>query len=326
MAINDGEIVAILGDKESGKTTLLKTIGNCFDFDGDVLLNGKSIKGQEEDVIFVFDDLALFDNKTFYYNLAYPLVIRGFDKTTIDNKVQKVAEMFGIVACLKDKVKNSSELDKRRLAISRIFLRDAKLVLIDEISLGLSSDESKILWDEIMPKLVDLSKQGVTIIYSTEQKEEAISISNRIAVLNYGDLKDFGTYEEIVANPKNIWAIEKLVNNYHFEKAQIVSNNESTELLFDNTYALNINFLKGKIINEYLNAIVYVGWKQTEYLDDGDRKQKVLYSVKTNCGYVNYTENEFKVFTKNKKDFVSTLPQIEKVKLFDYNNENNILL
>jgi len=325
MQINSSEIISVLGEAGSGKTTLLKMMSACTDYDGQILLDGQEIKTKTNDIIMVFDDLALFENKTYYFNLAYPLLIRGYSKEEIDFRVNKVATKLGIVACLKDKVKKSNLLDIKRLGIARIFLRDAKLILIDDITAGLDKQQAKLLWDEIMPYLVEKSNEGVTIVYSTTDSYEAKSISDRIAVIHYGELKQFDTYDNIIEKPNNIWSIEKLANDYHFEKATLRYENDKLNIVFEENYAVDASIVKNKIYNGYIDKNIYVGWKTADYLLDSDRKEKVLFSIKGNHGYYLKTETNKLVYSKEKREIVGTLPMIEKVSLFDYENENNII-
>lgn len=164
MTIKNGEIVALLGDDGSGKTTFLKVVAGVTDFEGEIFFDGEPLAKKPDDVVMVFDDLALFANRSCYYNLAYSLKIRGVEKDVIDEKVKACADRVGITASLYSRVRKLSLIDKKRLAIARLFLRDCKVVLIDDITKGLDKDEAAVLWQEVAPALQDFAKEGKCVI------------------------------------------------------------------------------------------------------------------------------------------------------------------
>lgn len=218
MTINDGEIVALLGDELSGKTTFLKVVAGVTDSEGKVLFDGEPLAKKPDDVIMIFDDLALFANRSCYYNLAYPLKIRGANKDEIDKRVKAAAEKVGITASLYFKARKLDSIDKKRLAIARLFLRDFKVALVDDITRGLKKEDAKTLWQEVAPALQDFAKEGKIVIFATRDKDEAISIADRIVVTHYRQIKQIGTLEQILQNPSNIWAAQAFDEDYAFEK------------------------------------------------------------------------------------------------------------
>ena len=123
LEVKDGEIVSVLGDEQSGKTTLLKVVAGVTDCEGQVLIDGSPIAKKPDDVIMVFDDLAIFDSRSCYYNLAYPLKIRGLDKAAIDVKVKECAKRVGITAILYERAGKASLIDRKRLALARLFAK-----------------------------------------------------------------------------------------------------------------------------------------------------------------------------------------------------------
>lgn len=170
LEVKDGEIVSVLGDEQSGKTTLLKVVAGVTDCEGQVLIDGSPIAKKPDDVIMVFDDLAIFDNRSCYYNLAYPLKIRGLDKAAIDVKVKECAKRAGITAILYERAGKASLIDRKRLALARLFLRDCKAVLVDDITRGLDKEEAATLWSEVAPVLVEKAREGKSVILPREIK------------------------------------------------------------------------------------------------------------------------------------------------------------
>ena len=325
MEINDGEIIAVLGDEGSGKTTFIKVVSAVEDFEGSITLDGKPMTQKTNDTIVLFDDLAIFGNHDFYCNLAFPLVIRGVDKQEIQKRVYYAAEKLGIVACLKDKVKKASLIDKKRLAIARLLIREAKAIFVDDITSGLSEVEAKIILRQIQPILVDFAKRGASVVFSTTSIEEARSIADRIVVLHYGEVKQIGTYDEIYFNPQNVWAGEAVDEYFVFEEAKLENSNGKLTIAFeDGKYELDANRFNGKIIDDFVGKEIYVGWHGEDYLLDGDRVEPVKYSVRLANGYLNITESGKRIINAGKLDTVCTLPDMKKAFLFDKQNENSI--
>lgn len=324
MKIKDGEIIALLGGEQSGKTTLLKVLAGVTECEGEVLFDGEKLEKKPDDVIMVFDDLAIFENRSCYYNLAYPLKIRGYGKQEIDDRVKKCADKLGIVACLYDRAKKTSLIDKKRLAIARLFLRESKVVLVDDITRGLDKDEAKTLWGEVAPMLKDMANSGKIVVFSTRDKGEAISIADRLVVMHYREIKQVGSYCEIVQSPSNVWAIEALDDKYAFEKATLKQDGDKLVACLEDGYIIDISHLKGRVVESYISKDVLVGWKSNCYDVLGDRKQKVLFSSFDGGRYTLYTQNA-KIVCKDNLKEVGTLPKADCVCLFDASNENSII-
>ena len=327
MEIKDSEIIAVLGDEQSGKTTFIKVVSAVEDCEGEILLDGKPMVQKTNDTIVVFDDLALFENRNFFYNLAFPLSIRKVDEQTINEKVYAAAEKLGIVACLGDKVKKVSLLDKKRLAVARLLLRDAKAVFVDDITSGLSAKDAETILAEIQPILVEFAKRGASVVYSTSSIDEAKSIADRIVVLHYREVKQIGTYDEIYSHPTSVWAGEAVDKFFTFEETVLRRENGALKLLLeDGKYTLDASTFDGKIIDGFEGKKIYIGWHGKDYAENGERVEKVEYAYRLDDRFVNVTESGRCVVSTAKRDDVCTLPNVEKAFLFDFENENSIEL
>ena len=327
MIINDGEIIAVLGEEGAGKTTLLKVIAGVTDFEGKIFLDKKSVSVKNDAIIMQFDDLAIFKHKNVYNNLAYPLKIRKKSKEEIDKAVKESADLFNLTACLYNNAGRLSLIDKKRLAIARLFLRDAKLLVLDSPTSDLTYKEKNELWKELVPLLIKKKKQGVSIVFSTDDKDEAISIADRIVCMQTRKVKQIGTYEQIYNQPQSVWAAEKIDEYYNFEVAKLISKNEKLMLLIDRkNYQLKLdaNLFKNKIVDTYIGKEILIGSHCESFLDKGEC-DKVEYYIKKHDGYVLFTQNDLKVFSKNICDEVCTIYNLEKCKLFDKSNENSIM-
>ena len=334
LRVDDGETVALLGDVGSGKTTLLKVIAGVTDCEGEVFINGNPISCREGDVLMVFDDLAVFKNRSFYYNLAYPLKLRGVDKAETDRRVKACAERMGITACLYEKVKKMPLIDVKRLAIARLFLRDYSALLIDDITSGLCRDEAEELWNEVAPIILAKAKEGVSVIYATHSAEEAISVSDRIAVLHYGEIKQVGSAHEISECPSNIWAAQALDKYYHFERARLQRHDGKLKIVLgvktpvsdaDET-VLDGDVFVGRIADGYEGQDVFIGWHSDGFAECEGRIENVKYAVREDNAYILHTESGICVKSRIKRDSVCTLPEIERATLYDFANENNIFI
>ncbi|MCM1305958.1 MAG: ABC transporter ATP-binding protein [Bacteroides sp.] len=334
MTVGDGEIVALLGDKGSGKTTLLKVAAGVTDCEGEVFIGGNPIAKRPDDVLMVFDDLAVFENRSFYYNLAYPLRLRGVEKDAIDRRVKACAERMGITACLYERAKKMPLIDVKRLAIARLFLREYKALFIDDITSGLDRDEADELWGEVMPIILQKASEGVSVIYSTHSAHEALSIADRIAVMHYGELKQIGTAKQIYDNPSNVWAAQALDRYYHFEQARLERRGGELKLILGvetpvsegSEIAIDGSVFEGRIANGYEGEKVFIGWHSDDFADSGEREENVSYAVREGDAYVLHTECGICVKRNDKAESVCTLPKIERAYLFDYTNENNIFI
>lgn len=325
LKIEAGEIVAVLGGEGSGKTTLLKVIAGVTDCEGRALVDGEPVGKRPDNVQFVFDDLALFKNRTGFYNLAYPLSVRGIDKDKTRDAVCSAADELGIMACLSEKVKKLSLADVKRLAIARLLLRDAKNILIDDITSGLSAAEARELWAQLVPILLKKARAGSTVIYSTSSAEEAISIADRIAVMSGGELKQFDTPNKIYECPASIWAAQALDKHFWFESATLSSNGENLALAARD-FSLDVTWLKDRIPASYIGTAVLVGWHGVDFAEDGEKTEDVAYVVREGDMYVHHTASGVRVVLKEKREKVCASPRAEKIMLFDAKNENSILL
>ncbi len=323
--VSDGEIVSVLGGEGSGKTTLLKVIAGVTDCEGRVLVDGEPIAKRPENVQFVFDDLAVFKNRTCFYNLAYPLNVRGIDKEKIREAVEGAARELGISACLPEKVKKLPLIDVKRLAVARLLLRDAKNILIDDITSGLSAGEARELWAGLVLILLKKAAQGATVIYSTSSVEEALSIADRIAVMSGGELKQLDTPKSIYEQPSSVWAAQALDKNFHFESATLSKDGDSLTLT-GNELSLDVSQLKDRVPASYIGVPILAGWHGVDFAEDGVRREDVAYVVREGDGYVHHTVSDVRVVLGRKRDRVCTSPRPERIMFFDAKSENSILI
>lgn len=196
------EIFCVLGGEESGKTTLMKTLAGLLQqSEGEIYLNGVNITDSDvktRNVCLVHEDYGFFENKTLAYNLSYPLIIRGENKTYALKKIEEAAVSYGIGDFLNKKTKKLDEKTRLSAAMLRTGLRSADLYLLDDPFSGLREKETPL--SEYLPEIKNLSQKS-TVVFATSSAEEATLCGGKIAVLNYGVIEQCGCPDFLRENP-----------------------------------------------------------------------------------------------------------------------------
>lgn len=206
LTINDGEFFTFVGPSGCGKSTILNMIaglepvseGRIF-FD-DMAVN--ELSSQDRDVAMVFQSYALYPHMTVYENMAFPLKMKQVEKTSIDKEIKWVASLVGIEDLLRRRPRELSGGQRQRVALGRAIIRKPKVFLMDE---PLSNLDAR-LRTEMRTELKKLH-QGlrITTVYVTHDQAEAMSLSERMAILNNGMIQQCGIPQEIYMKPKNIF-------------------------------------------------------------------------------------------------------------------------
>lgn len=196
--VQDGEFFTLLGPSGCGKTTTLRSIAGFEKVSsGKIILNGKDIAPlapEERDIGFVFQNYALFPSMTVHDNIAFGLKIRHVKKNEAEDRIREMARMIGITEHLNKKISQISGGQQQRVAIARALITKPCLLLMDE---PLSNLDAK-LRVQLRNELKKMQKEfGITSIYVTHDQEEALTLSDRIAVFNKGYIEQIGTPNEI---------------------------------------------------------------------------------------------------------------------------------
>jgi iron(III) transport system ATP-binding protein len=204
-----GEFFTLLGPSGCGKTTLLRAIAGFNDLTGgEILFDGRDVVGLEawkRGIGFVFQNYALWPNKTVFENIAYGLRIRKQDDTTIKSKVADVLAMVRLVDVEKRYPGEMSGGMQQRIAIARALVVDPPILLLDE---PLSNLDAK-LRVSLRRDIREIQKRlGLTAVYVTHDQEEALEVSDRIAVMSQGRLEQVGTPEDIYERPERVFVAD----------------------------------------------------------------------------------------------------------------------
>ncbi len=201
--IREGEFVTLLGSSGCGKTTTLRIIAGLEDPDeGEVLLSGKDMKHmppEKRNVNTVFQNYALFPHMNVFQNIAYGLKLQKLPKEEIKEKVTQMLELVQLEGFEKRMPLQMSGGQRQRIAIARALVKNPKVLLLDE-PLGALDLQ---LRRQMQLELKRLQKKlGITFIYITHDQEEALNMSDKIAVMRDGYFEQIGTPAQIYEEPK----------------------------------------------------------------------------------------------------------------------------
>jgi ABC-type Fe3+/spermidine/putrescine transport system ATPase subunit len=209
LSVRKGSFTTLHGPSGCGKTPLLRIIAGFYECDGGaVFIGGKDQRGippEKRSAGIVFQDYALFPHMTVEENLAYGLRVRKADAGTRKEAVQKTADSLGLGELLGRYPGELSGGQQQRLALGRALILKPKILLMDE---PLSNLDAKLRF-RVREELKDIQRNlGITTIYVTHDQEEALSLSDYIAVMNNGRLEQTGTPWEVYNTPRTAFAAD----------------------------------------------------------------------------------------------------------------------
>ena len=235
--IEDGEFIVLVGPSGCGKSTLLRMISGLENIDhGEIFLDQKLINNllpSKREIAMVFQSYALYPHMNVFENMSFGLKMEKIPKSEINQKVNNAATILQIEDLLERKPKQLSGGQKQRVAIGRAITRSPKVFLFDEPLSNLDA----ALRSEMRVEISKLHKKlNSNMIYVTHDQIEAMTLADKIVVLNKGSIEQYGTPNEIYSDPNNIFVAEFIgspkMNIIKIEKEQII--NSSTLSLFNN--------------------------------------------------------------------------------------------
>ncbi len=206
LSVEEGEFMVFVGPSGCGKSTLLRMVAGLEDItEGEITLDGNLINEvdpSERDIAMVFQNYALYPHMNVYNNLAYGLKNRGIDKKDIEQKVNEAAKLLQISEYLERKPSMLSGGQRQRVAMGRAIVRNPKIFLFDE---PLSNLDAKLRIQMRLEIKKLQQKVGVTSIFVTHDQTEAMTLADKLAVINNGVIEQLATPIEIYNNPKSLF-------------------------------------------------------------------------------------------------------------------------
>ncbi|WP_434343730.1 spermidine/putrescine ABC transporter ATP-binding protein [Mycoplasma sp. 06067-C1-B144P-99-0482-3] len=204
--VKEGEFITLLGPSGCGKTTILKIIGGSQKPNsGEILFEDKNlipIPINKRQFNTIFQSYALFPHLNVFDNVAFGLTIKKTKKDIIEREVMRQIRQVGLEGYENKKINELSGGQKQRVAIARALVMKPKVLLLDEPMAALDVKLRKTMQEELKRLQQDI---GITFIMVSHDQEEALSMSDRIVVMNQGTIQQIGTPEEIYNEPENAW-------------------------------------------------------------------------------------------------------------------------
>ena len=206
LAIADREFVVFLGPSGCGKTTTMRMIAGLEDpSEGEILIGGRVVnrlEPKDRDVAMVFQNYGLYPNLSVYENIRFPLKVRGVDRATHDARVRKAAGMVELGDLLDRRPRELSGGQRQRVALARAVVREPAVFLMDE---PLSNLDAK-LRVSTRAQIKNLQHElQVTTIYVTHDQIEAMTLADRVVVMERGEIQQVGSPIEIYDRPANLF-------------------------------------------------------------------------------------------------------------------------
>ena len=206
LEIKDKEFLVLLGPSGCGKTTTLRSIAGLETIDdGEIWIDDRkvnNIRAADRDIAFVFQLYALYPHISSYDNIAFPLRAQGVPHREIKSRVDEVVKMLKIEHILNKKPRALSGGDMQRVALGRAIVRRPKAFLMDEPIGTLDTHFREQMRADLRRLHIDI---GATTVYVTHDQVEAMSMGDKIAIMNLGVLQQVGTPMEVYSNPANLF-------------------------------------------------------------------------------------------------------------------------
>ena len=225
-SVRDGEIISILGSSGSGKTTLLNAIlGITGITSGEIIYDGKNVTElsmEERGFNIVFQDYALFPHLNAYDNIVYGL--KNKPDISTKEEVGELIELLGLKQHLRKNIEQLSGGQKQRVALARTLVMKPKILLLDEPLSALDG----VIKESIKGKIKQVAKElNLATIIVTHDPEEALSLSDRVMIMNGGHILQYAEPEEIINQPKDNFVTEFILKQLEIKRNNILTLFES---------------------------------------------------------------------------------------------------
>lgn len=256
LQIPKGTFVTLLGPSGCGKTTLMRQLAGFSEpEEGDVIVNGKRMNGLppfKRNTPLVFQEYALFPHMTVYENISYGLRLQKMPKAEIDRHVDEMLEMFNLKGLENRFPKQMSGGQQQRVAFARALVMGQEILLLDE---PLSNLDAKLRVDVRTELRQIQQKLGITTIYVTHDQDEALSMSDIIAVMRSGHVEQVGTPWEIYFRPANRFVAD-FVGTVNFLESTVTAVNSDKLTVSYHDMALDVPASVQASVGERITLVV----------------------------------------------------------------------
>lgn len=317
LEIESGEFVSILGKSGCGKTTLIKSIAGLLETDnGDINIFDKNVATlppEKRQTVIVFQDLRLFPHMNVEDNIAFAMKLKKMDKAVIKEKVEKLLDQVRLSGYEKRKVSRLSGGQMQRVALARALGAEPKLLLLDEPFASLDEDLIKEM-GELVRRLH--RENGITTIMITHDKEEAMELSDRLALMEEGRILAIDSPERLYNSPKDI-KTAAMLGDVNFFKGQVDGSTFTSDIISFNTdkeegeYSLLLRPSE-LTVDKWGEMGIKVRLKQTSFrgeitelvLEAGDHEYKVRLPHGEYIGLDIKNGDEVRLISRKNNDFI----------------------
>jgi multiple sugar transport system ATP-binding protein len=206
LAIRDGEFIVLVGPSGCGKSTTLRMLAGLEDIsDGEILIGARKVnevEPRDRDIAMVFQDYALYPHMSVYDNMAFSLQYRKTPRREIDARVREAAEVLGLTPYLNRRPRQLSGGQRQRVAMGRAIVRKPQVFLFDE---PLSNLDAKLRGTMRVEMKKLHQRLGVTTVFVTHDQIEAMTLADRVVVMNEGRIDQIGTPDEVYHSPASLF-------------------------------------------------------------------------------------------------------------------------
>jgi len=260
LSIKDKEFVVLVGPSGCGKSTILRMIAGLEEIsEGKLYIDNKLVNNlppKDRDIAIVFQNYALYPHMTAYENLAFGLKIRRVDKKSIQARVMKAASILEIEELLDRKPRAMSGGQNQRVAIGRAIVRDPKAFLFDEPLSNLDAN----LRVQMRIEIAKLHKRlNATVVYVTHDQVEAMTLGERIVIIDKGEIQQIDTPSNLYANPANLFVAGFIgTPPMNFIHGKVIKANDRI-LFTDDSQIFKVNLPSDHLLMNYMEKEVVLG-------------------------------------------------------------------
>lgn len=250
-----GEKLSVFGGQNQGKTSLMRALAGLEEYSGSIQLCGKELRDippEERNVTYSFDENSLNPRQSVLKNIVRPLVLRNCDDAYIAARLSYVSELFGVGDLLNVKVKELTEVQLCRVLLARIFVRESKLYLLDNVFGKIDYYVRRTLFGLLYQAVFN---SDAVVIYATDRIVEATTLGDKIAVIQGGRIEQIDDYYHLYKNPQSLSVLRGLDENLGLISGYLKKRENGYTVKMYDGEEISVNTLP--IAENYQNKLVY---------------------------------------------------------------------